>query len=442
LRLAEGVKLLPTVAGFGVTSGKSIIYSSKAEDSERLGASVRQGFATTSNTMKKLLELPPLYPITDANQELSLSDQVLRFADAGYPLVQFRGKPLGIGQQWNELRQALAHSYKNGGWPQIVVNDRADLAILAAAEGIPPWGLHLGQTDLPACVAAKLPQLSQIHLGASTHNPSEWSCVDTACDHAGVGPVRATVTKPEHDATICFEGLHCGCMALRSQDIVPVAIGGLSVDDALPCYKAGAVSIAMSKALSPSAQDQSGMRLSQYLWQAQAIKYKERTILNLCNPRGVVIVGGSGAGKTSLANSLALRMNLKAVDLDLQITQVAGLSIAEIFDKGEDVFRRLENECLLGCMEHPAVLALGAGAWEQQSVRQFVKKSKWDLLWLAERPSVAWNRVGMDTSRPLAGNREEFLQRWHSRMKEWTLLPSLLPLGRTADELAEMLCGG
>jgi propionyl-CoA carboxylase beta chain len=44
----EGVKLLPTVADFGVTSGKSIIYSSKAEDSERSGASVRQGFATTS----------------------------------------------------------------------------------------------------------------------------------------------------------------------------------------------------------------------------------------------------------------------------------------------------------------------------------------------------------------------------------------------------------
>jgi hypothetical protein len=48
LRLAEGVKLLPTVAGFGVTSGKSILYSSKAEDSERSGASVRRGFATTS----------------------------------------------------------------------------------------------------------------------------------------------------------------------------------------------------------------------------------------------------------------------------------------------------------------------------------------------------------------------------------------------------------
>jgi hypothetical protein len=49
LQLAEGVKLLPTVAGFGVTSGKSIIYSSKAEVSGRSGASVGWGFATSSN---------------------------------------------------------------------------------------------------------------------------------------------------------------------------------------------------------------------------------------------------------------------------------------------------------------------------------------------------------------------------------------------------------
>jgi hypothetical protein len=44
----EGVKLRPTVADFGVTSDKSTIYSSKTEDCERSGASVRRGFAITS----------------------------------------------------------------------------------------------------------------------------------------------------------------------------------------------------------------------------------------------------------------------------------------------------------------------------------------------------------------------------------------------------------
>ena len=100
-----------------------------------------------------MLHLPPLYPITDAARAESLSDQVRRLGEAGFPLVQFRGKPLDTGTQWEELRKALAESLANGGWPWICVNDRADLAMLAAREELTPWGLHLSQGDLPAAEA-------------------------------------------------------------------------------------------------------------------------------------------------------------------------------------------------------------------------------------------------------------------------------------------------
>jgi len=384
-----------------------------------------------------MTHLPPLYPITDATQELSLSRQIARFAREGFPIVQFRGKPLPIGEQWRELRTALAESFQNGGWPLIVVNDRADLAILAACEGMTPWGLHLGQSDLPAMEAVKLPGLKELHFGASTHNPAEWASVDRICDHAGVGPVRATQTKKDHVEVIGFNGLSEGCAALRQKNIAPIAIGGLTIDDALACFRAGVESLAMSYSLSPVAVEADGGNLTEYLWQAQKIKYSLAPILK--SGHGAVIVGGSGAGKTALAECLASRLGMQALDLDHRISQRVGKSIPEIFDEGEDFFRKIESECLPECLEVPSILALGGGAWQQETLRCCVKKAGWSVVWLAENPNVAWERAKMDPNRPLAKDKKVFMEKWCSRMPHWSSLPSLLPLGRSAAELAELI---
>lgn len=379
-----------------------------------------------------MLPLPPLYPITSAHGAEPLSAQVVRYGNAGFPLVQFRGKPLEAEAQWRELRACLEAARDNGGWPLVVVNDRADLAVLAAREGLPPWGLHLGQDDLPPADALRLPGLAGLHVGASTHGAAEWTRTDPACDHAGAGPFRGTATKPDHAPPIGPEGLARACAALRGQGVAPVAIGGLRPEDARACFQAGAECLAMSSALRDAADP------AALLWTAQLERWEVRP--PIARGQGILLAGGSGAGKSALALALATRLGLPGLDLDARIVHSSGCSIPGLFASGgEAAFRAWEARELAGCLAQPAVVALGGGAWETGAVRQMAADSGFAVLWLAERPDLCWERAGGDPARPLAVSRPEFMARHRQRIQRWSALPCVLPLGRTPPALAEAL---
>lgn len=379
-----------------------------------------------------MLPLPPLYPITDAARPEPLSEQIRRLGDAGFPLVQFRGKPLAADQQWMELRKALQESAANGGWPMICVNDRADLALLAAREGLAPWGLHLGQEDLPAAEARRLPGLGACHFGASTHGDAEWAALDPACDHAGVGPFRGTPTKADHATPIGPEGLRAGCAALRSRGLAPIAIGGLTLADAPVCFQAGTEALAMVGEIH-RAEDPAALG-----WAAQRLRWQ-------CRPpfrrgQGLVLLGGSGAGKTTLGQDLALGLDLPFHDLDAVIEAHRGQPIASVFaEAGEAAFRALETALLPGLLATPAVVALGGGAWAAEANRVAVATAGFAPLWLAESPLRAWERVRLDPARPLAQDRASFLTRWRDRTPAWALAPMVLPFGHSSRELASAL---
>lgn len=382
--------------------------------------------------ISEFLNLPPLYPITDATRPESLADQVRALGQAGFPLVQFRGKPLDPKAQWDQLRQAMTEAAANGGWPQICVNDRADLALLAAQEGLPPWGLHLGQGDLPPVEALRLPGLSSLHVGASTHSVEEWASVDLNCDHAGVGPFRATATKGDHAAPVGLQGLHTGCLMLRSRGLAPVAIGGLTEDDLRACYEAGAESLAMVAGI---ARCESPREL---LWRAQLSRWQAQPLQ--LRKGGLVLVGGSGCGKSTLGKVLAQRMGLPVVDLDEAVASAAGKPIAHIFaEAGEAAFRTLEAEALLGALASPCVLALGGGAWASEAVRKRLQDSDFQVLWINENPATAWDRIAHDPARPLAKDRADFMARWRQRMVHWDGLPMILPLGRSPEALVQAM---
>ncbi|HXC17456.1 MAG TPA: shikimate kinase [Holophagaceae bacterium] len=372
--------------------------------------------------------LPPLYPITDANAALPLAAQIARYGEAGMALVQFRGKHQDAKTQWEQLREALIASHANGGWPLICVNDRADLAVLAAAQGHAPWGLHLGQGDLPHAEATRLPGLDAARMGASTHGPEEWAALGAEVDHAGLGPFRGTGTKPDHEAPIGLDGLRAGCAALRAKGIAPIAIGGLTAADAAACFYAGAESLAM---IGEAARTADPAALG---WAVQQARLRVRPF---DFSRGLVLAGSSGAGKSITGARLAERLGMPFHDLDKVVERAEGLPIAEVFaQRGEAAFREMEARRLAPLLARPSVIALGGGAWETEAVRAAVAASGFLALWLAEPPGRCWARVHADPARPLARDREAFMERHRARLRRWSDLPSVSSFGRGPAELA------
>ncbi len=377
-----------------------------------------------------MLNLPPLYPATDARLGSKLAEQIRRFGAAGFPLVQFNGEPLDGKAQWEELKIALQASWENGGWPAICVKDQPELALQAIQEGLRPWGLHWDRIGMPPSGVRRPPGLA---FGTSPHGSEAWNSIDPACDHAFIGPL--TATEGDQAEPIGFEGLRQGCLILRHRGIMPVAIGGLTLAEAGSCYQAGAESLAMAREIARASNP------SELLWQAQCLRWRFRPPFRI--GQGVALIGGSGCGKSTLARQLGDHLRLLVKDLDEAIVQAAGKSIARIFSEdGEPAFRSMETEITCAAFKAPAVLALGAGAWEIEAVRDAAGAAGFAVLWIAENPDQIWQRVAQDPARPLAQERETFLARWRIRMPQWLAAPMVLPLGRTPGQVADALKQG
>lgn len=115
----------------------------------------------------------------------------------------------------------------------------------------------------------------------------------------------------------------------------------------------------------------------------------------------VIIVGPPGAGKTTLAATLAAQLGVLARDSDDDIEATTGMTIADIFiEQGEQRFRDLETEAIgLAIAEHDGVLSLGGGAVIRPESRDLLKPER--VVFLDVGLAVAVKRVGMNANRPL-----------------------------------------
>ncbi|MGA8152286.1 MAG: thiamine phosphate synthase [Terriglobales bacterium] len=183
-----------------------------------------------------MISLPRLYPILDAAlfPDHRLPAAAAELEQAGVTLLQYRDKSGDSRQmldQARELRRRLGTSVR------LIMNDRADLALIAGFGGV-----HVGQDDLSP-EAARTVIGSTLWLGLSTHNPEHLRDADrTSADYIAVGPVFATVSKANPDPVIGLEGVR------RARELTRkplVAIGGITRANCRSVIEAGADSVAV-----------------------------------------------------------------------------------------------------------------------------------------------------------------------------------------------------
>lgn len=107
----------------------------------------------------------------------------------GADAVQVREKDLSPAALVERVRAVVAVARPAG--VAVIVNDRADVAAAAGADGV-----HLGQDDLPVEVARNAVGRLAI-VGGSSHTLDEAARLAAAgCDYAGIGRFAASGTKP------------------------------------------------------------------------------------------------------------------------------------------------------------------------------------------------------------------------------------------------------
>jgi thiamine-phosphate pyrophosphorylase len=188
-----------------------------------------------------------------ARNGVDLRDAAMMLREAGVKLVQYRdktGSPQRILEQARAIREAFADSGAT-----LILNDRADLCVLAEWDGV-----HVGQGDLAPEDARRVLGAGKI-VGISTHSEAQVLAADASCaDYVAVGPVFATGSKPNAEPMIGLDGVR-RARALTAKPIV--AIGGITSLGAAQVMEAGADSVAVIGAL---LSGDSGLRVAAMEW--------------------------------------------------------------------------------------------------------------------------------------------------------------------------------
>jgi len=206
------------------------------------------------------MRLPRVYPIVDteslAARNIGLTAAAAAFLEGGAGIVQIRHKGHWSRSIYDAAKE-IARLCREAG-ATFIVNDRADIAMLLDA------GLHVGQDDLSPRDARKLMGPDPI-VGFSSHN------VDQLCAAGGepvsyvaFGPVFGTRSKLQPDPVVGIEEVR-RCRSLLEKSLV--AIGGITLDNALEVLRAGADSLAVIAGLIPESPTAQSLRIRMEQWQ-------------------------------------------------------------------------------------------------------------------------------------------------------------------------------
>jgi thiamine-phosphate pyrophosphorylase len=191
------------------------------------------------------LSRPILYLITrGASTEATTSEspeferilfQVSSAVEAGINLVQIREKNLSARVLFELTARAVEITRKSS--TRLLVNDRADIAAGAGADGV-----HLTTRSLETAVIRRTFG-DGILVGASTHTLAEATAArDAGADFAVFGPVFETESKAKYGEPVGLEKLAEVTHALHGFPVL--ALGGIDAKNAAECWRAEVSGIA------------------------------------------------------------------------------------------------------------------------------------------------------------------------------------------------------
>jgi len=164
---------------------------------------------------------------------------------AGVPMLQLRDKHLADGVLIDRARRAvaLARRHAPAAPPLVIVNDRVDVALAAAADGV-----HLGASDLPVAEARRRLGPAAL-IGRTAHSLAEArEAVAAGADYLGVGPCFPSATKAFAQ--------HAPREFLAAAAALPVpvfAIGGIDGERVAELASLGLTRIAVAAAVTAAA---------------------------------------------------------------------------------------------------------------------------------------------------------------------------------------------
>jgi thiamine-phosphate pyrophosphorylase len=190
--------------------------------------------------------LPRLYPILDIDlcreRRLEPLAVLAAFLAGGARLLQLRDKSPSTAGRLALADAVVEQAHAVGA--RVIVNDRVDVARLAAADGV-----HVGQDDL-AVDEARLILGPEAIIGVSTHDEAQIdAAARSSASYVAVGPIYGTATKDTGYQPRGLDLVRRAAAILRPggghAGTPVVAIGGITLERVPEVLAAGADSVAI-----------------------------------------------------------------------------------------------------------------------------------------------------------------------------------------------------
>jgi thiamine-phosphate pyrophosphorylase len=165
-------------------------------------------------------------------------DLARAFLDGGARFLQLRAKVIS-GAEFLDTAAAFV-TLAHGHGARAIINDRADIARLAAADGV-----HVGQDDLSPSAVRAIAGVATI-VGLSAHTLEQVDqAVREPITYVAIGPVFGTRTKVTGYDTVGVEMVREASRRAGARGLPLVAIGGITIENAASVLEAGAASVAV-----------------------------------------------------------------------------------------------------------------------------------------------------------------------------------------------------